>query len=1161
MIYPEVLHLLPQRWLLHSVLILLIFSAGCSSEQDDLSTGSESYQQAVSDFYVSLAASETEEARFAFNKMNEVATAFPEEPAAWANLGVMAMRQGNFELAAERFERAMDLAPSHPQILFLSALFESRRGDVDTAVDLMQNALESDPGNPQIQFALIEELERQDDSANEEEILQNIGSLVQSLEGNQAVLFESVRIAAKYRDTELLLASVEELSDYTNAWGDEARDLFEIVEGAASEEAYSDLNFELSFLRNAVEPTPGFQADLRKVQLEPNQVGFLITRFIELPQPEFEASEPDMALSFSDYEEGNLPENTRFVKAATLLEESPPFALFEQDGRLVLDQEVMLPMPVGTSTGNLAPQTIAEIDYNYNFRNDIAMAGENGFRLYEQNDDQSFSDVTENLGVEGDIRNQPYRGVWPADPDLDGDLDLVLTPADGGAMILRNNSDNTFTVSEPFPDFNDRVNDAVWADYDNDGSSDVLFLTDEEELMLFRNERAGQMSLENNLPETGRVKSFAVADIDANGTFDIVVLSDDGRIQQMYYQPETDDWDVNELFNTDGEWALDDDMQRLFSADMDNNGSLDLVLSSSGETGIWLSDSDLNFDRVDTSIPGGVVSIFDINGNDRLDLLGLDSDGNPYQLVNSGEQNYNARLIRARASGQEGDRRINSFGIGGEMEVRTGLLYQKQLIRSPIVHFGLGRNEEADMLRIIWPNGSVQAEFAELGMGSTIFNEQVLKGSCPWLFTKDGEEIHFITDILWRSPLGLRINAQETAGVIQTLDRVKIPGNQLSASEGVYDLRITAELWETHFFDHVSLVAVDHPEDTEVFVDERFVFPAPDLSTSIFREPRPVQSVTDQNGTDWTETVAERNQSYMKPFQRTTFQGIVEDHFIEIDLGEDVPGDEAIQLIAHGWLKPTDSSLNLALSQGTQPPPSGLRVEVADGSGGWTELHGNYGTPAGKTKTILIDLEEAFSGHNDHRVRLHTTSEIYWDSFHWAAALSPEQYTERELTPKKMDLRYRGYSEWEREDEVSPMLPVYDSISSTNQRWRDLIGFHTRFGDVSELLAGIDDRYVIMNAGDEILLEFEDPGEPEPGYKRSFVFVSDGWVKDGDYNTEASKTVTPLPFHGQSDYEYGANSDLLSDPVYQRHREDWINYHTRFVTPESFRQALLFDNN
>ena len=36
-----------------------------------------------------------------------------------------------------------------------------------------------------------------------------------------------------------------------------------------------------------------------------------------------------------------------------------------------------------------------------------------------------------------------------------------------------------------------------------------------------------------------------------------------------------------------------------------------------------------------------------------------------------------------------------------------------------------------------------------------------------------------VTDCIWRSPLGLKINAQETAGVMQTADWVKIRGDQL----------------------------------------------------------------------------------------------------------------------------------------------------------------------------------------------------------------------------------------------------------------------------------------------------------------------------------------------------------------------------------------------
>lgn len=1139
-----------------SIILMMSFFISCSSDPEDVSTDSEDYKEAVSNFYVSLGASQTEEARFAFNKMNDVANVFPEEPAAWANLGVYAMRQGNFDLAEDRFSRAREIAPNNADILYLAGIFESRRGNVDQAIEYMRSALESDPDYLRVQYSLIQELERQDDVANADEIVERVQQLEQELPENQVVQFELARIAAKEQNEDLLQNAINRLNDFSEYWGEEALEQLSILEEVFADRDFAELNLELAFLRNIVEPNPAIQADLRELQLEPNEVGFLIEQFISLPKPEFRAAEPDVNITFSDLQDSELPENASFVKSATLLEELPPLPLYMNDGQLYIDTEVLLEFP-GNDDSPLPPHVMAEMDYNYNFRNDIVLAGDEGFRFYEQNDDQTFTDITSTLNVSSSTVNKSYRGVWPADVDLDGDLDIVLASIEGSPVVLRNNTDGTFTEIDLFESA-EGVVDFRWADLDNDGAADALFLNSDGELILYRNNRGGNMERIENLPVNKEVGSIAIADIDADGSFDIL-LSGEDDIQRLIYGPESDRWESELIISFDEEFAQSAGKTTLFAPDMDNNGSLDIVLSNDEKTHIWLSDSELKFTLVDADIPGNVYSIFDINGNDRLDLLGISSDGIIFQKMNTGTKNYNARSIRARASGEEGDQRINSFGIGGEMEVRSGLLYQKQLISSPIVHFGLGTHEEAEMLRIIWPNGSVQAEFAELGMGATIFNEQILKGSCPWLFTNDGEEIQFITDILWRSPLGLRINAQETAGIIQTLDRVRIPGDQLKPVDGVYDVRITAELWETHFFDHVSLVAVDHPVGSEIFIDERFVFPAPDLSTRALATPKPVGKVTDQKGEDVTETVRELDQQYLKTFEKTSYQGLVKDHFIEIDLGEEAPVNEKLYLIASGWLRPTDSSINLALSQGDHEPPMGLRVEIADGNGGWTELHENYGVPAGKLKSILLELDNVFEDSEDRRIRLHTTSEIYWDAIQLATAIPDSEIVEQDLKAVKMNLRYRGFSEWMRNDEVSPKLPNYDEISSTNQRWRDLVGYHTRFGDVTELLAGIDDRYVIMNAGDEILLEYEALEEPKDGFTRSFVFVSDGWVKDGDYNTEASKTVTPLPMHGKTDYEYLTNNDLWSDPVFQEHREDWINYHTRFVTPESFRSAFQFD--
>ncbi|MGM0507124.1 MAG: CRTAC1 family protein, partial [Bacteroidota bacterium] len=422
-----------------------------------------------------------------------------------------------------------------------------------------------------------------------------------------------------------------------------------------------------------------------------------------------------------------------------------------------------------------------------------------------------------------------------------------------------------------------------------------------------------------------------------------------------------------------------------------------------------------------------------------------------------------------------------------------------------------------------------------------------------WLFAHDGSEFGFVTDAIWRSPLGLRINAQETLGEVQTFDRVRVSSDQLAPVDGRYHLRMTAELWETHYFDHMQLRAVDHPAGTTLFVDERFVFPAPDLAPRLFSTPEPVAAVRDEEGRDRLDLVRERDGRYLQAFDKSAYQGLTNPHTLEIDLAS---RPERTVLLMSGWLRPTDSSINMALGQGDLDAPSGLRVEVADSGGEWRLLHEDFGVPAGKEKTILLDLTGAFESTDGRRVRLSTTSEIYWDAIWQAEPLEEGEMNVHEPKALRQELKFRGYSTVSRADEQSPALPDYESLSGTSARWFDLEGFYTRFGDVEELLASVDDRYVIMNAGDELLLEYEELPEPEPGMVRTFFFDSDGWVKDGDVNTEGSATVGPLPYHEMSETEHQRDSDLKEDPVYRRFREDWSRYHTRYVTPSSAYSVL-----
>ena len=181
--------------------------------------------------------------------------------------------------------------------------------------------------------------------------------------------------------------------------------------------------------------------------------------------------------------------------------------------------------------------------------------------------------------------------------------------------------------------------------------------------------------------------------------------------------------------------------------------------------------------------------------------------------------------------------------------------------------------------------------------------------------------------------------------------------------------------------------------------------------------------------------------------------------------------------------------------------------------------------------------------------------EIYWDKLEWAEAAPADQIKIHRLDTTGAELRYRGFSKFSQANASSPELPDYNHLEGTAQKWRDLTGYYTRYGDVRELLAKTDDRMLIMNAGDELRLMFKALPGVSVGWTRDFVMIGDGWTKDGDYNCTYAATVLPLPFHGIKDYNQAATR-LEDNPAYKRYPQDWQVFHTRFVTPDAFVKVL-----
>jgi enediyne biosynthesis protein E4 len=408
---------------------------------------------------------------------------------------------------------------------------------------------------------------------------------------------------------------------------------------------------------------------------------------------------------------------------------------------------------------------VAVGDYDNDGFEDLYVTAYGGNKLYHNNGNGTFTDVTEKAGVAG--------GGWSTSAawvDLDGDgfLDLVVLRyvdwdfddvwcgehKEGyraychpdyfkpvAPLIYHNNKDGTFTevaqkvgLGKPGKGLGVAI-----ADYDRDGYIDLFVANDSMVEFLYHNKGDGTFE-EVGLPSEVAVdidgRTYAgmgvdFADYNNDGWPDIVVTDLANQRYALYQNNGDGSFTYASQTLGIGQMTLSHSGWGVRFVDYDNDGWKDLFIAQGHDLDtIELNYPNLHYREpmllahntghgfVDVSAQSGTVfrqpwvargmAIGDLDNDGRLDAVVTTNDGPVHVLHNQTSTGNHWILLNLVGH------KSNRDGIGAEVTLVTGSGSQYATVSTASsylsasdkrVHFGLGQETTAQRIEIRWPSG------------------------------------------------------------------------------------------------------------------------------------------------------------------------------------------------------------------------------------------------------------------------------------------------------------------------------------------------------------------------------------------------------------------------------------------------------------------------